>query len=224
MLCCFMGGIQCTLYFSPQYTAALYNFKTCTLLWMYYKIPTFFLLLALLCDLYCFIPKWLIVLIWGNVLSWEKPRRKWRGGEAFFLEGIQLSCLWAQGYWKADSKAYLAPLRLHHPIPPPPFMPLTWSKAIQASLIPWKLYQHSYQLLISCRLKRCTMWELQVLSRAKWGLQSRETTSESSWETAQRGHERKSIYKDFGEMEFNCRSQTRTLQGFLQGLMSHEGI
>lgn len=54
-----LWGMQWHAVFSPQYTAALYNFKTCTLLWMYYKIPTFFLLLALLCDLYCFIPKWL---------------------------------------------------------------------------------------------------------------------------------------------------------------------
>lgn len=142
MLCCFKGGYSGTLYFSPQYTAALYNFKTCTLLWMYYKIPTFFLLLALLCDLYCFIPKWLIVLIWGNVLSWEKPRRKWRGGEAFFPEGIQLSCLWAQGYWKADSKKAILlhsdSITLSHPT----FYASHLKQTIQASLIPWKLYQH----------------------------------------------------------------------------------
>lgn len=31
MLCCFMGDTG-TLYFFPQYTAALYNFKTCTLI------------------------------------------------------------------------------------------------------------------------------------------------------------------------------------------------
>ena len=167
------GGIQWHAVFFPsiQYTDALCNFKTCTLLWMYYKIPTFFLLLALLCDLHCFIPKWLIVLIWGNVLSWEKPRRKWRGGEAFFLEGIQLSCLWAQGYWKADSNKgillHFDSITLSHP---------TFYVSLLKQSYPNlsnSLKALSAQVLISCWLKRCTMWELQVLFGAKWGLQPR---------------------------------------------------
>lgn len=91
MLCCFMGRYNDMLYFPPQFNTLMpwkLNFKTCTLLWMYYEIPTFSLLLSLLCDLYCFICKWLIILIWGNILSWVKPRRKREEVKLSFLDAF----------------------------------------------------------------------------------------------------------------------------------------